>query len=592
MQLGCLTIARENWVPLADELERRIIGQCELVPLKKKLTPAVEKSADLAMEHYGTRQERKVASVDREKKADFVTIDRNSINTSYSRSIGCELVAHHIWGDLKLSESLSVLGFTPRECSLAEAVICGRLISPGSDLHTWNWIRNSSAISEICSPNLTKVGRNAVYEISDKLYKSKAALENHLLDQEKSLYPNRDYIYLFDLTNFHLEGQALGNDLAARGKSKQKRSDCPLISLALVVDSDGFPVSSKVYKGNISEPQTLKEVLGELNLLDDSKQLELPFSKPTLIMDRGIATTDNIVLLKDHQFPYILIERGARNKEHLDTFRNYQDDGEFECIERENQVKVWVKKNKVSKSCVEVLCVSESRKKKEQAMSRRWQERAAEDVIRLQSSVQKGTLKVYDKICKRIGRLQERYPSFDKHFKIELELSEDGKRGTGLSFEKVAVVSTQEEENPLHGTYVIEANHVDKSATEIWHLYMTLTKVEAAFRSLKSDLGTRPLYHQGAQRSEAHLFTSVLAYHLLVNIEYRLGKKKDSRQWHTLKGVLASHQRSTTIFTDIDKNINEVRATGTPESIHREIYRRLAIKVKTDRQTKIVAKSL
>ncbi len=592
MQLGCLTIARKNWPLLTAELERRIAGQGELGQLEKKLTPAVQRSAELAMENYGARQKRKVQSVAREKKADYVTIDRNSINSSYSRSIGCELVAHQIWGDLKISHSLSSLGFTPHECSLAEAVICGRLISPGSDLHTWKWIRNRSAIDEISSPNLSKVGRNAVYTISDKLYKNKAALEKHLLEQEKKLYPKRDYIYLFDLTNFHLEGQALGNELAARGKSKQKRSDCPLISLALIVDADGFPVSSKVYKGNIGEPQTLKEILEELNLLDNSKEQELSFSKPTLIMDRGIATKDNIALLKEYHFPYILIERGARNQDHLDAFKNYQDDTEFECIERGNQEKVWVKKNKISENTLEILCISEGRKKKEQAMSKRWVDRAAEDIIRLQTSIQKGNLKAYDKICKRIGRLQERYPSFDKHFNIDIELSEDGKKKPVLSFEKMAVSSTLTEENPLHGTYVIETNHKDKSATEIWHLYMLLTKVESAFRSLKSDLGTRPLYHQGAKRSEAHLFTSILAYHLLVNIEYRINQKKDMRQWHTIRDVLETHRRSTTTFIDTDKNIHEVKVTGTPEAMHCEIYKYLGMKVKIDRQTKIIARSL
>jgi hypothetical protein len=590
MPLGRLTIARKNWPLLASELERRIAGQGELAPVQQELTPAVQRSADLAMQNYGARQERKVASVEREKEADFITIDRHSITSSYSRSIGCELVAHRVWEDLKISQFLSSLGFTPHECSLAEAVICGRLISPGSDLHTWRWIRNRSAIGEMSSPSMREVGRNAVYTISDKLYENKTLLEKHLLEQEKKLYPKRDYIYLFDLTNFHLEGQALGNDLAARGKSKQKRSDCQLVSLALLVDSDGFPVSSQVYKGNISEPQTLREILGKLNLLE--KQGEFNFSKPTLIMDRGIATKDNIALLKNYEFPYVLIERGARNKDHLDAFNNYHDDKEFECIDRGNQQKVWVKSKKVSENCLEILCLSEGRKKKEQAMSNRWQERAAEDLIGLQTSIQKGNIKAYDKICKRIGRLQERYPSFEKHFSVNIELSEDGKKSIGLSFEKLAVVSTLEGENPLYGTYVIEANHVDKNATEIWHLYMTLTKIESAFRSLKSDLGTRPLYHQGAGRNKAHLFSSILAYHLLVNIEYRLSQKKDMRQWGTIRDILESHQRSTTIFIDKDKKIHEVRVTGTPESMHREIYRKLKIKVKIDRQIKSVARSL
>jgi transposase len=109
---------------------------------------------------------------------------------------------------------------------------------------------------------------------------------------------------------------------------------------------------------------------------------------------------------------------------------------------------------------------------------------------------------------------------------------------------------------------------------------MTLTNVEYSFRSLKTDLGLRPVYHQNAKRTEGHLFISVLAYHLLINIERRLRSCGDTRKWSTIKKILSTHQRTTVIFTDSNNQINHLRVSGMPESEHQEIYKILGIKDK------------
>ena len=106
---------------------------------------------------------------------------------------------------------------------------------------------------------------------------------------------------------------------------------------------------------------------------------------------------------------------------------------------------------------------------------------------------------------------------------------------------------------------------------EIWQLYMTLTTVEAAFKSIKGDLGTRPFYHQGAERTEGHLFIAIMAYHLLCNIEYTMRQQNDYRQWQTIKNELITHQRATIILTDKNDNIHHVRVSGMPEPEHKDI---------------------
>jgi transposase len=133
------------------------------------------------------------------------------------------------------------------------------------------------------------------------------------------------------------------------------------------------------------------------------------------------------------------------------------------------------------------------------------------------------------------------------------------------------------ETKPLYGCYIIESTHVDMTAKEIWKLYMTLTKVENAFRSMKETLGLRPVYHQKATRTEAHLFITVLSYHLLATIESIMTMKEDSRTWGTLREIMSTLMRGTITMRD-DKNISLfLRVSGEPESLHRDILDKLSI---------------
>lgn len=592
MHLSRLDIPRDLWPQLAMELSSRLRGEQTLDFPGIKVKKQVRAIADQAMENFHIRAERSRKKSERKtEQRKGIEIIPEDIATAYSRSIGPELVCHHVWNELQLPKLLKKLGFDPMERSVAEALVAGRLIFPGSELSTWKWIRQKSGIGEITEENLNELGLNRLYRIGDMLSDNKTAIEEHLFSREKKLHPGRDMLYLFDLTNFHFEGQCLGNDIAHRGKSKQKRNDCPLVSLGLVVDSDGFPVSSKIFPGNVSEPQTLKEIITQMGLLDDS----LPAMRPALVMDRGIATVENLDFLKGHGFPYILITRGPRAKYYLDEFSNYEDDEEFKCIER-NQKHIHIKKVPKDDNTVEVLCISEGKRQKENAMRQRWVKHAAEDFSSLQRSVRsknKGTVKAIEKVYERIGRLKERYPNITSYFNYNV--IEDPNRpgyASDLEYEQSSLPIEDCENDPLSGAYVIETCFTEKSDEAIWRLYMMLTTVEAAFRSMKSDLGTRPIYHQNARRTEGHLFISIIAYHLLCNIEYQLKQKNDTRQWGSICGELTTHQRTTVIMTDANDKIHHVRVSGQAEPCHTEIYKKLGIVPRKDSKRYFIAKRL
>lgn len=593
MQLGRITIPRKSWPALAGELERRLSGQVELELNGIDCTDGVMSAADRAMSAYGSRGRRKAASVSREMDADYVRVDLNTSATSISRSIGPELLAHDAWQMLDLPRILKDLGLDAGERSVAEAAVAARLISPDSDLGTWNWIRHASAIGELTECGLETLGLNRVYTIADRLYGLREKIEERIRSRFRQLHPSDCQLFLFDLTNFHLEGQALGNKMAHRGKSKQKRSDCKLLSLALAVDSRGFPQFSRMYPGNISEPGTLEDILTEAGLIGGQPCLNL--ATPVVVMDRGIATRENLKLLAENGISYTLIERGARNRQYLEQFRNAEKDPGFTRIKRDGQSDVLVKKVQGERGgTAEVLCVSHGKRQKEQAMAGQWEERACEDLLKLQQSIRKGNIRNRDKIIRKLGRLDERFGGFSKRFAVELVPDEKGsERIADLEFERKPFFELPDEErNPLLGTYVIESTLKDLDAEEIWSLYMTLTRVEAAFHALKTDLGTRPVHHQLAERTSGHLFISVLAYSLLASIEHRLKEAGDHRCWRTIRARMMTHQRATIIVTDETNTVHHIRQTAMPEPVHSEVYRKLGVTYTAERKRETVAKRL
>ncbi|SVD75661.1 uncharacterized protein METZ01_LOCUS428515, partial [marine metagenome] len=187
----------------------------------------------------------------------------------------------------------------------------------------------------------------------------------------------------------------------------------------------------------------------------------------------------------------------------------------------------------------QVLCVSESRAEKEQAMHDKKVTKTQSELEALGKSIASGRLKDRDTIRERIGKIKGKCSGFDKIF--ELEFSEDYKKLT---------YKTKPGTDFYVGCYVIEHDGVDGCEETIWRLYTTLTKVENAFRCMKTDLGTRPVYHQGAERTKGHLFLSILAYHMLANIDHRLLKQGSPMRWNKIRETLQSHRRSVVQWKD------------------------------------------
>ncbi|MEI7639511.1 MAG: IS1634 family transposase [Syntrophus sp. (in: bacteria)] len=581
MHLGKLDVPKSQWRHLAAILESRLSAQTTLVEDESELSEL----ADRLMKRHNFVADERVERQERNNAANIVAVDINSIATTDSRSLGPELVGNSFWEKLKFDRILSSCGLDEQELSLAKAVILGRLISPGSDYNTFSWLQHRSALLEMTPVSLDGLGKDSFYTIADTLYEHKEFIERELRNQESGLFAFTDTLILYDLTNTYFEGSARGNSLAKRGKCKSKRSDCPLVTLALAVNSLGFPVFSQIYGGNQSEPETLEDIL---NRLQQDKQGILPGMLPTILMDRGIATKSNIKLLQAGGYSYTIIERRPVEKEYELEFQTAKENFEkLDCSDQDQQNRgkaIYVKRIELEETS-RVLVFSEGREQKEQAMDALKEGRFLTDLGRLNTSVVNGNIILSDKVGERIGKIKTKYSSIQRHYDIQLVYSEDTKKIERISWEKKP---SREQRSVLTGCYVIETTHNQLSASEIWHQYMTLTRVESAFRDLKTDLGLRPVYHQNAERTKAHLFIGVLAYHLLIGIEHTLKAQGDTREWRTIRKILSTHQRTTVIMTDAENMIYHIRVSGKPETAHAEIYKRLSVKNPLKQITRII----
>ena len=561
MNLGNIDLPVSEYRRLAFALEEKLSGQESLLLKDEKIAQAVA----FAMRNY---QFYKARAKKEQNKTNFLTIDLQKVAVTQCRSLGPELVANNAWDMLSYDAILKEAGLNKKDMELAKAVILSRLISPCSELASLNFIKERSSIPEIVSTGLLDLKKDPIYQIADTLLYHKDKIEKALRQKEESLFENASTLFLYDLTNTYFEGACKGNSIAKRAKSKEKRNDCPLVSLALLVDSLGYPLFSQVYEGNASEPKTLADILDRLEA-DFSKTL---FSiLPTIVSDRGIATKENVALLRQRGYEYMVVERRCGQEDYLQEFSQAMES--FEAVQKKDTT-IYIKK-KVSGDTAELLVLSKARKEKEEAMDKLKEERFLNDIDALKKSIAKGSVILAAKVQVRIGRILGKYPSVSKYYDIATVESNNSKKVTGLN---VTRKETREIRNVLTGCYVIETTHTDMDGLKILESYLMLTRVEDAFKSLKTDLGIRPVYHHKADRTKAHLFISVLAYHLLNTIELKLSEKGCSSKWSTVRKDLSTHMRTTVIMTDKDGGIHHIRVSSAPEEIHRKIYDLLEVK--------------
>ena len=569
LNLGHPDIPPEQYKDLANCIECLLTGQKALFVA----TPGIKKHASKAAEKIKQKQAKEhnvqnPAYEEENVEEDFKLVNINSMETSHVRSIGSEYVCHYQWNELGFNEVLLQNGISSAILPLLEALVVGRLVSPGSELHTWDWAQHRSSMFELTGHPL-RPSLNSLYRAGDRLFKLKDTIEEALSTRERHLFSLQERMCFFDLTNTYFEGQAKANSKAKRGRSKEKRSDCKLLTLALIIDEQGFAKYSNLYPGNQAESKTLKEIIESLIEIRPTLAKDR-----TVIIDAGIATEENIKYLKENRFHYIVVNRGKGGFKASDV-------EEMQLIRQTDKYSIEVNRKQVDGEAF-VLCKSTARKGKDEGIRTRQENLFIERLeYYLDGLNKKGRTKSYPKIIEMIGRLREKYPRVSKLYEVEVIPKEKPNKKTLEAKNIVWNKKPQYDElAKFDGCYVLRSDRLDLSDKELWETYVMLTQIEGAFRSMKSSLGLRPNFHQIELRADAHMFISVLAYHILHSIEYKLRQHGDHRTWATIREVLSTHQRLTIEYhvkEQDETHRHHLRLCSDPEAEHKEIYDRLGL---------------
>lgn len=568
--LGDAPLARADWKPVAKAVEDRLYAREVLLP--RVLSAEHAQWVDRILRQVGSegRWRPFAGPSAAEEVVDGVRAD--AVSHTDTAELGPVLVGWEIWKRLGMRELLAGMGFNRSQSQAAAISVINRLADPSSEHSLPDWYRRTG-LPELMGNPLRGAGDDRFYRVSDLLLARQREIERHLRERQSSLFNLERTVLLYDLTNTHFEGLCQRNPKAKRGANKQKRNDCAQVVVGMVFDQFGFGMAHKVFAGNLNDGKSLLEMIGELDaaVADDGK-------KPLVVMDAGVASRKNLDLLHAHGFGYLVNDtRGQRNR-YLAAFREQKD---FQIVPgRDGKEPVWVRvmddphapgREDASAERV-VLCKSQPRGNKEQAIVSNAERRFLDALEKLASRVEHKRLKDRSKIEQAIGRIQARHPRARRFYRIELE---DGGKGLRLAWTRDDAL--RQETTDLCGCYVLRTDERTLNEHRLWELYVSLSQAEDGFKALKTDLGLRPNRHQTEERVDAHVFLCVLAYHLLRSILWTLEQKGDHRNWETLKGVLRTHCYTTILLPTRSGQTHRIRKAGQPEECQKAVYRHLGV---------------
>ena len=548
LSLGILELPKEHWPRLAKRIETIIHDQQVLF----EETTAIEQLA----RKFAQQIIQKHALVVDNNSEQFETVDVRSLQNHRVRRIGAERLGLEFFKKLHLDDGLKACGLSKRQIEIAMLLIIGRLVHPGSERHLHSWAQHISGLDELMNTDFSHLSLNSLYKVSDILFENKATIEAHLRQRENDLFSLNETIILYDLTNTYLEGIAASNSKAQFGRSKEKRKDCRLLTLGLVIDSKGFPKTSQVFAGNQSEPETLLNMIKALHQQDPTTTV-----KPTIVIDAGIATDENLTALKD-DYHYIAV---SRKKFDVPDTDNY-------IVLKQTTNNTVEAKGIVGDDEIVLYCKSQLKREKEHSMQGRLQQNFEQQLSSIAKSIhKKGGTKRYDKVLIRLGRLKEKYKHIARFYHIHVEEKD------GFAIRVSWDYLKQQALERFSGAYFLRTDRTDLSEQTIWSIYVMLTQLEDAFCTLKTDLQLRPVFHQKEHRSEAHIFITLLAYHLLHSIRCYLKQKDIRLNWSKLRDRMSTHCRITNRFRTQTGDTLFIRKCSQVEDFHKMIYDALGL---------------
>lgn len=481
------------------------------------------------------------------------------------REIGAEWICYNTWHKLDINKVLEENEFSEEEIRLAQTQIINRAIHPASELATSQWIKENSAITEITGYEIEKINKDRLYRNALKLNQIKEKLENHLSIKTNELFDIQDKILIYDLTNTYFEGEKRNTKLAKFGRSKEKRTDCRLVVLAQVVNIYGFIKYSSIHEGNFSDPKDLNKVI---QALDNNRKGQ----KPVIVLDAGIATNQNLKLIRTKGYHYLCVSR--------QKIKNYQYDPQrlVTLLETKSKQEIRLAKILTTDNTDYVIEVKSPQKaKKESSIKTQFEIRFEEELEKIKSSLnKKGGVKTIDKVNQRIGRAKQKYPSVQGRYQIDLNYDDQKINVIHLAWSKKEKLDQQTQEDL--GKYFIRTSMDMKDELIVWNVYNTIREIENTFRKLKADLDLRPIYHKNDESTVAHLNLGLLAYWIANTIRCQLKANGIHSCWKEIVRIGNTQKVITTSGYNKANEEISVRKCSEPEQKLKDIQAALNIK--------------
>jgi transposase len=491
-----------------------------------------------------------------------ITVKLKELRLERGRRFGDVWLAWQLWRALQLDQKLDQL--LPRQheevpwAAITAVLVMARLCEPKSELYiAESWYRQT-ALDDLLGIAEAKVNDDRLYRALDRLLPHKGALEKHLKDRLGTLFQLDYDLFLYDITSTYFEGQAVKNPEAKRGYSRDQRSDCLQVCIGLVVTREGYPVGYEVFAGNRNDATTVQQIVTVMEQRYGTGQR-------IWVMDRGMINPANLKWLQERGCRYIV----GTAKDQLKSFSKQLTSGPWETIRQGLEVQ---RIAGVEGQDTYLLCRSAERAAKEQAMLQRFEQRIEQGLQKLQAGCLKRRYKV-GVVERRVGRLLAKNSRAARLFAVQVVEREEG--GSTITWSKKAAVSNWATQS--QGCYVLRTNVTDWTGPEIWRAYMQLTDAEAAFRIQKDDLKLRPVWHQRADRVQAHILVCFLAYVLSKTLEGWSERAGLGRSPSKLLEEFARIQSTDVVLPTTDGRTVRLRCVVQPEKAQKILLDHLGL---------------
>jgi transposase len=488
----------------------------------------------------------------------------NQVRLERARQFGNCFVALHLWQRLKLDSLLEPLMDQDAAAvpwsRVASVLAINRLCAPGSELAVEERWYPMTALDDLLRIPDGTLNDSRLYRCLDRLLPHKTRIEQHLKQRYGELFAAQFDVLLYDLTSSYVEGAAEANPLMRRGYSRDHRPDCKQLIIALVVNVEGFPISYEVFDGNRADVTTLETILRVV-------ERKYGRARRVWVFDRGIVSEENLQLLRKREVQYLV--GTARSK--LKQFEKELLEGHWEQIRPEVEVKLVAIPGGEE---TYVLCRTSARKEKEQAIRSRFSKKIEDALRRLEKRMAAGRIRDRNKIERKLGAIQARHPQVADLYRIQIRETAEG-----LRLQWHMIEERQSWQQLREGAYLLRTNLQTGDAGQLWSKYIQLTQVEAAFRTLKSELSIRPIHHQLERRVKAHVLVAFLGYALWVTLKHLLRAKHIDLSPAKVLSQLSTLQSADIVLPTTDRRQIRLRRVTTPNPQQKELLARLGMEL-------------